>query len=115
MLWIPCFKKQSHLKKCEDLIVFINRFMNPAASHLANREELCGVVPNGRFLQEGGWAQELSAKEKKGLFTSKTNKRLISGKVTFPGQKIPDQLELHFWGKLKLVFSDAILGPWFSS
>lgn len=43
-----CVEKRK-LSKFEDVIGFIKQFMNWAASHLAGREILRGVVKNGRF------------------------------------------------------------------
>lgn len=47
--------------------------MNWAASHLASRGELQGVLQSGRFLQEGGWAQKLLAKEEKELYQARSS------------------------------------------
>lgn len=66
----------------------------------------------GFYRKEDGQRSYQQKERKDCLPAKQTNERLVSGKVTFPGQKIPDQLELHFWEKLKLVFSDTILGPW---
>ena len=43
-------KKQNHPSKLEDRIGFMKRFTIVAASHLARRGLLQGVVQNGRFL-----------------------------------------------------------------
>lgn len=45
-----CFKK-IQLSKLEDLIGFIQQFMNRAASRPAYRKELQGALQSGRLLQ----------------------------------------------------------------
>lgn len=46
---IQVFKNKIHLSKSEDVIGFIEWFMNQATSSLAHREMLQGVVQNERF------------------------------------------------------------------
>jgi len=58
--------------KFEDLIGFIKQFMNSAASRLASRKELLGVVQNGRVLEEGGCNKDVR---------SQREERIVSGQV----------------------------------
>ena len=51
---LTVLKNKIQPSKFEDLMGFIKPFMNQAASHVARREMSQGVVPNGRFLEEGG-------------------------------------------------------------
>ena len=46
--------------------------MNQAATCLASRGELLGVVQTGRPLERGGWVRMLLAKEKKGLVQARS-------------------------------------------
>lgn len=62
--------------------MFINQFMNQAAAHLANREELWFVE---LYKGEGGWSRNYQQKKRKDyLSTKEKNLRIVSGNVTFP-------------------------------
>ena len=50
--------------KFEDLIGFIQRFMNQAVSYLATRRTLQRAVQNGMFLLEEGWGNAAIRKRK---------------------------------------------------
>ena len=66
-------KKIQLSKFFQDLIAFIQQFMNWAVSHLADRKELCGAIQKGRLLLAEGAGQ--------GCYASK--EQIVCGKVTF--------------------------------
>ena len=57
-------KNKVHSHKFEDLIIFIQWFINQAASHLATRKALHGVYKVEGFYREKGGAREELQKEK---------------------------------------------------
>lgn len=62
-------KNQIPLSTLEDLIGFIKKFMNKAASLVARRRKLRGTIQNGRFIMQ----------DKEIIY--KIQERVVSGKV----------------------------------
>lgn len=48
-------KKHNSTDKLEDLVGFVQQFMNWAASHLAHRKELWRTVEKERFFKGRNW------------------------------------------------------------
>lgn len=78
-----CVKTKIQLGKPEDLIGFIERFINPAASsHLASRRELRRAGYNGRLFFF--FNIYIYNKSEGRARLAKRKARLFSGKFTFP-------------------------------
>lgn len=85
-----------------DLIAFIKRFMNPAASHLASRIALGGVVQNRRLLQKGWWNKKVISKRKEWVLWDKDLFLGLGGEwaVVRKGLYLSDYLSF-LWGGVR--------------